>query len=113
MKTDVCKHQNRPSECLLCMEAIPTFLRRQPKDYDCAISMLAAQTVAKSKLLGENLVLKATIAGLRERLDDMRVYVSSALACMDEKGKLCRLCRDRLEIFAEGDAQLKGENSNG
>ncbi len=40
----------------------PAFLRRQTTDYECAISMLDAQTVAKSKLLGENLVLKARIA---------------------------------------------------
>lgn len=46
----------------------PAFLRRQTTDYECAISMLAAQTVAKSKLLGENLVLKARIADLEARL---------------------------------------------
>lgn len=46
----------------------PAFLRRQTTDYECAISMLAAQTVAKSKLLGENLVLKARIAELEARL---------------------------------------------
>ncbi len=45
----------------------PAFLRRQTTDYECAISMLAAQTVAKSKLLGENLVLKARIAELEAR----------------------------------------------
>ena len=46
----------------------PAFLRRQTTDYECAISMLDAQTVAKSKLLGENLVLKARIADLEARL---------------------------------------------
>lgn len=35
--------------------------------YECAISMLAAQTVAKSELLGENLALKARIAELEAR----------------------------------------------
>ena len=47
----------------------PAFLRRQTTDYECAISMLAAQTVAKSKLLGENLVLKARIADLEAKVE--------------------------------------------
>lgn len=57
-----------PGEPVVCPHCELVTLRAQVADKDCAVAMLAAQTVAKSKLLGENLVLKARIADLEARL---------------------------------------------
>ena len=68
------------SRCQICnahAPETPPFLRRQSTDYECAISMLAAQTVAKSELLGESLKLKARIAELEARCAKYEAFTTA------------------------------------
>ena len=70
--------------------------------------MLAAQTVAKCKLLGENLVLKARIADLRERHE---AFVRKIREQAGDERFTDAYSINR--IIALCDAELSGEQSNG